>query len=57
MRGAEGFVHVHRGVQGANIDAEGPPSGLRPELYDWRNPSVLVTIERARRSEREDEDE
>ena len=47
--GAEGFVHVHRGVHGI--------AELRPELYDWRNPSVLVTIERARRGERDDDDE
>ena len=37
---AEGFVHVHRGIQGG--------SDLSPAAYDWRNPTVLITIERIR---------
>ncbi len=37
---AEGFVHVHRGIQGG--------SDLSPAAYDWRNPSVLITVERIR---------
>lgn len=38
---AEGFVHVHRGIQGG--------SDLSPAAYDWRNPTVLITIARERR--------
>lgn len=38
--GAEGFVHVHRGIHGG--------SDLSPAAYDWRNPSVLITVERIR---------
>ncbi|MDJ0943241.1 MAG: spondin domain-containing protein [Kiloniellales bacterium] len=37
---AEGFVHVHRGIQGG--------SDLIPAAYDWRNPTVLITVERVR---------
>lgn len=54
---AEGFVHVHRGVHGANVEADGEEADLRPELYDWRNPSVRITIERARRGKDDAEDE
>lgn len=37
---AEGFVHVSSGIHGI--------ADLAPERYDWRNPAVLVVIERAR---------
>jgi hypothetical protein len=36
--GAEGFVHVHRGIQGVG-DLDG-------SMKDWRNPVALVRIER-----------
>lgn len=35
--GAEGFVHVHAGVQGT--------SDLVPAMHDWRNPVAKVTIQ------------
>ncbi len=38
--GSEGFVHVHRGIQGGG--------DLSPAAYDWRNPTVMITIERVR---------
>jgi hypothetical protein len=34
----EGYIFVHAGIQGIG--------GLDPEVYDWRNPVVEVTIER-----------
>ncbi len=37
--GAEGFVHVHRGVQGGD--------DLNPIALDWRNPTARITVERA----------
>ncbi len=40
IKDAEGFVHVHRGIQGG--------SDLSPAAYDWRNPTVLITVERVR---------
>lgn len=40
----EGFVHVHRGIQGA---FQGEETDLTPDVYDWRNPMLLVTVERA----------
>ena len=40
----EGFVHVHRGVQGM---FEGMPTDLTADVYDWRNPMLLVTVEKA----------
>jgi hypothetical protein len=36
--GAEGHVHVHAGIHGG--------SSLNPGQHDWRNPTVLVRIER-----------
>lgn len=36
--GAEGFVHVHRGIQGGG--------DLDPVALDWRNPSARITVER-----------
>lgn len=36
--GAEGFVHIHRGIHGIGDLAE--------ETYDWRNPVAKVTIRR-----------
>jgi hypothetical protein len=36
--GAEGFVHVHRGIHGIG--------DLAPETYDWRNPVAIITIHR-----------
>ena len=44
--GAEGFVHVHRGIQGG--------SDIDPVVYDWRNPTVLITVERIRGRKGED---
>ncbi len=38
--GAEGFVHVHRGVHGG--------ADLDPGAYDWRNPVVKIVITRVR---------
>lgn len=38
--GAEGFVHIHAGVQGI--------ADLAPETYDWRNPTAQITIRRVR---------
>jgi hypothetical protein len=36
--GAEGFVHIHRGIHGiADLDAD---------TYDWRNPVAQIDIER-----------
>lgn len=40
----EGHVHVHRGIHG---EFEGMPTDLAPDAYDWRNPMLLVTVERA----------
>lgn len=40
----EGFVHVHRGIHGT---FQGEPTDLDPSEYDWRNPSLLITVERA----------
>lgn len=37
-QGAEGYVHVHRGIQGVG--------DLPKEKFDWRNPVVYVTIQR-----------
>lgn len=36
--GAEGFVHVHRGIHGIG--------DLAAETYDWRNPVARITIRR-----------
>lgn len=36
--GAEGFVHVHRGIHSIG--------DLAPETYDWRNPVAIITIRR-----------
>jgi hypothetical protein len=38
--GAEGFVHVHRGIHGVG--------DLPPATYDWRNPVARVTVTRVR---------
>ena len=38
--GAEGFVHIHRGVQGV--------ADLAPETYDWRNPTAEIRVTRVR---------
>jgi hypothetical protein len=37
----EGFIHVHAGIHG--VGGEG---GLDPAMFDWRDPVVLVTVER-----------
>jgi hypothetical protein len=37
---AEGFVHVHAGIQGAG--------SLATADYDWRNPTAYVTVRRVR---------
>ena len=37
VRGREGFVHVHGGVHGCG--------GFPPEIYDWRNPLAMITIQ------------
>jgi hypothetical protein len=37
---AEGFVHIHAGIHGI--------SDLVPEMHDWRNPAVMVSIKRLR---------
>lgn len=37
--GAEGFVHIHRGMHGS-VD-------LNAAVYDWRNPVAQITIELA----------
>jgi hypothetical protein len=37
--GAEGFIHVHRGIH-ANVGE------LEPSVYDWRNPVARITIRR-----------
>ncbi len=39
--GAEGFVHIHRGVHGV--------ADLAAEVYDWRNPTVQISIRRVRK--------
>ena len=39
----EGYIHVHAGIHGV-----GGPGGLDPAVFDWRNPGVVVTIERVR---------
>ncbi|MEM7173384.1 MAG: spondin domain-containing protein [Pseudomonadota bacterium] len=36
--GAEGIIHIHRGVHGVG--------DLEPSIYDWRNPAVQVSIRR-----------
>lgn len=36
--GAEGFIHVHRGIQGTG--------DLAPAVWDWRSPVVRVTVAR-----------
>lgn len=36
----EGYVHIHGGIHGIG--------DLVPELYDWRNPAVKITVERIR---------
>lgn len=38
----EGFIHVHSGINGG-INGEG---ALNLNLYDWRNPVVMVTVKR-----------
>jgi hypothetical protein len=38
-----GFIHVHAGVHGV-----GGSDGLKPEVHDWRNPVVVLTITRLR---------
>jgi hypothetical protein len=37
--GAEGFVHIHRGIHGI--------MDLNTSVYDWRNPVAQITIELA----------
>jgi hypothetical protein len=37
----EGFIHVHAGIHGV-----GGAGGLDPAMFDWRDPVVLVTVER-----------
>ncbi len=37
----EGYIHVHAGIHGV-----GGPEGLSPATDDWRNPVVMLTIER-----------
>lgn len=37
----EGFIHVHAGIHGV-----GGVDGLDPAMFDWRDPVVLVTVER-----------
>jgi hypothetical protein len=36
--GAEGFVHIHRGIHGVG--------DLVPALHDWRNPVAKITVKR-----------
>lgn len=36
--GAEGYVYVHSGIHGIG--------GLASDVYDWRNPVAMITIER-----------
>ena len=38
--GAEGYVHVHRGVHGG--------ADLDPALFDWRNPVAKIVITKLR---------
>ena len=38
--GAEGFVHIHRGIHGS--------ASLNAAVYDWRNPVAQITIQHAR---------
>lgn len=35
-RGAEGFIHVHRGIHGIG--------DLNPAVFDWRNPVAMVEV-------------
>jgi len=37
-KGAEGFIHIHAGIHGI--------ADLAPEMYDWRNPVVKITVKR-----------
>jgi hypothetical protein len=39
----EGFIHVHAGIHGI-----GGEDGLDPAMFDWRDPVVLVTVERVK---------
>jgi len=41
--GGEGYIHIHAGIHGV-----GGPGGLDPAVFDWRNPGVVVTVERVR---------
>ncbi len=38
--GAEGFVHIHAGIQGIG--------DLPPAMRDWRNPVAMITIRRVK---------
>jgi hypothetical protein len=38
--GAEGFVHIHAGIQGIG--------DLSPAMYDWQNPVARITIRRVK---------
>ncbi len=39
VSGAEGAVHIHSGIHGCG--------GFPPEIYDWRHPVAMITIEAA----------
>jgi hypothetical protein len=41
--GAEGFVHIHAGIQGVG--------DLMPATFDWRNPIARITIRRLKKKE------
>eukprot|EP00121_Abeoforma_whisleri_P015445 Awhi_evm1s14231 len=51
LDGAEGFIHVHRGIHGVNVgehlsESEQRAAGgpFQPQFYDWRNNMALVEV-------------
>ena len=44
-KGDEGYVHIHRGIQGAVTGLVGNFKGI---VFDWRNPVAKITITRIR---------
>eukprot|EP00121_Abeoforma_whisleri_P006367 Awhi_evm1s5789 len=54
MDGAEGFIHVHRGIHGVNVgeylsESEQRAAGgpFQPKFYDWRNNMALIEVYKA----------
>ena len=50
----EGYVHIHRGIQGPVTGLLDPFKGV---VFDWRNPVAKITITRIRGNDHDDDDD